>query len=117
MVLITCVTVWSGQETIQGGAFVKDAAGYVFCGWLFAVTPLFFEIQSLRLFQQTALHFFTAICPYLILATIIGWVPANLQSLLLSASVFLLIYVFIWTGFYLYFKREAQRINQKLNQL
>lgn len=117
MVVLTSVMVLTGRETIDGGSFIKDAIGYILCGWLFAVTPLFFEIQSLRLSQQTALHFFTAICPYLILAAAIGWVPVNVQSILLSALLFLLIYAVIWTSFYLYFRKEANNINEKLNQL
>ncbi|WP_046175946.1 DUF3021 domain-containing protein [Domibacillus indicus] len=117
MTLAVFAAVWTGQESLNGSLFVKNAIGFMLCGWLFAVTPLFFEIQSLRLIQQTALHFFAAACPYFVLAFTIGWVPFNLQSALFAVLVFLLIYVIIWLSFYFYFKREARRMNEKLNRL
>lgn len=117
MVFLTCATVLMGQETINGHLFMKNALGFIFCGWLFAVTPLFFEIQSLRLMQQTALHFITAMCPYLILSFSIGWIPFDAKSIVSTAFIFLLIYAAIWLGFYLYFKRQASRMNDQLNKL
>ena len=30
---------FGGQSTIDGMLFIQDAFGYIFCGWLFNVTP------------------------------------------------------------------------------
>lgn len=87
------------------------------CGWLFSVSPLYFEIERWKLSQQTALHFGTVIVFYFIIAFWIGWIPFHALSIFVGIGAFLLIYIVIWTGFYLYFKRVANDLNKELKNL
>ncbi|MFQ3544498.1 DUF3021 domain-containing protein [Halobacillus rhizosphaerae] len=105
------------QTTLNSNLFVKNSLGAIFCGWLFSVSPLYFEIQSLKLYQQTALHFFTVMILYFILAYGIGWIPGGFMNILLFIVIALVSYTIIWTGFYLHFKNEAKKMNEDLQHI
>lgn len=111
------VVVFGGSEMLDGGLFLKNSLGSIFCGWFFTVSPLYFEVKSLRLPQQTALHFITVAILYFILAFAIGWIPFNATSILLMVAVFLFTYTIIWTCFYLYFKNVVKKLNDELEKI
>nr|WP_082236057.1 DUF3021 domain-containing protein [Halobacillus massiliensis] len=102
------------HPSIDSAAFLKNAFGYIFCGWLFSVTPLYFEIRSLSLPMQTALHFLTVTTIYLLLGLGIGWIPFNLNHFLIYLAISIAVYTIAWIGFYLYFKKESKRLNKDL---
>ncbi|SDL96603.1 DUF3021 domain-containing protein [Sediminibacillus halophilus] len=105
---------FADEKVLDGGLFLRNSLGSIFCGWLFSVTPLYFEIRSLSLFQQTGLHFVTAMAAYFILAYQIGWIPAGTASILLFLIITLAIYAVIWICFYLYFKNQSRKLNEEL---
>ncbi|NEU32232.1 DUF3021 domain-containing protein [bacterium LRH843] len=106
-----------GKELLDGGVFLKNSLGFIFCGWFFSVTPLYFEIKELRLLQQTVLHFVTVAALYFVLAFGIGWIPFDTTSILLAVCLFILIYSIMWVCFYLYFKRVAKKLNDELRHI
>ncbi|MYL50040.1 DUF3021 family protein [Halobacillus litoralis] len=117
-ILMTFAVIWFGDvQTLSGNAFIRNSLGSMFCGWFFSVTPLYFEMTGLKLWQQTLLHFITVSLLYFIISFGIGWIPFQLTTSLLSILSFLLIYFFIWIGFYLYFRSESRKLNEELNQL
>lgn len=113
-VLITNIIYFKGTVLLDGQLFFENSLACLFCGWFFAVTPLLFEIKSLKLAQQTALHFTSAALLFFALSFAIGWIPFNVNSILFFAVMFLLIYAGIWLGFYLYFRNEAKKLNKEL---
>lgn len=117
-VLLTNSVVYFGeQEVLDGQLFLKNSFGSIFCGWFFTVSPLYFENKSLRLFQQTGLHFVTVVVLYFILAFGIGWVPFNIASFLLTLGLFIIFYAIFWTAFYLHFRNQANKLNVELQEL
>lgn len=117
-VLFTNAVVYFGErEVLDGPLFFKNSIGAIFCGWFFTVSPLYFEIKSLRLAQQTLLHFITVFILYFILAYGIGWIPFTFRSTLIALGIFLIFYLISWVAFYLYFKRQANALNAELDQL
>lgn len=117
-VMLTNAIVYFGErEVLDGSLFMKNSLGSIFCGWFFTVSPLYFEIQKLRLIQQTLLHFITVFILYFILAYGIGWIPFTLRGTLIALGIFLTLYLISWIAFYLYFKRQADRLNAELDQL
>ncbi|WP_370543777.1 DUF3021 domain-containing protein [Geobacillus sp. 47C-IIb] len=84
---------------------------------VFAVSSLYFELESLRLSQQTALHFVTVIVLYFILSLGIGWIPFDLKNILISAAIFIVVYLVIWGCYYLYFKNLANQMNEDLEKI
>lgn len=117
-VLATICFVYVGQQSmLDGEVYVKNALGTLFCGWFFTVSPLYFEVKSLKLYQQTLLHFCTVALLYFLLAFGIGWIPVQLNSILFFIALFLVFYAVIWSAFYLYFRHVANSLNGELKNL
>ncbi|WP_042458776.1 DUF3021 domain-containing protein [Neobacillus dielmonensis] len=118
VVLITNLYIlFGGYEMIDGPIFLKNSIGSVLCGWFFTVSSLYFENRSLKLFQQTILHFLTVTILYLILALTIGWIPFTILTILLTFFISLVVYTIFWIAFYLYFKNQARKLNDDLKRL
>ncbi|WP_181350189.1 DUF3021 domain-containing protein [Thalassobacillus sp. CUG 92003] len=114
-ILITYSVIFFGeQSTLDSSLFVKNSLGSIFCGWLFTVTPLYFELRKLKLSQQTALHFFTVTIVYFILAYGIGWIAPGALNMLIFIAIAVVLYSVMWTAFYLYFKHESKKLNEDL---
>jgi hypothetical protein len=117
VVVTDAIIYFGGESMIDGSLFLKNSLGSIFCGWFFTVTPLYFEIQSLKLWQQTLLHFITVSILYFALALVIGWFTLSLQSILWMISIFLIMYACIWIGFYFYFKNLSTKLNEDLKRI
>nr|WP_106781286.1 DUF3021 domain-containing protein [Lysinibacillus timonensis] len=117
-VLFTILNIlFADMELINGPLFVKNSIGSILCGWFFTVSPLYFEIRRLSLTQQTVLHFITVMILYFVLALTIEWIPFNMNAILLSLVISILIYAIFWISFYLYFKYQAHKLNIELKNL
>ncbi|WP_240376753.1 DUF3021 domain-containing protein [Bacillus piscicola] len=118
MVIVTNgIVLMGGHEQLDGGLFLKNSLGFMFCGWFFTVTPLFFEMNRLHLFQQTALHFVTVTVLYFTLSLGVGWIPFNARSIIFFTVIFLVIYLIIWSVFYFYHKNAAKKLNEELHKI
>ncbi|MFD1205499.1 MULTISPECIES: DUF3021 domain-containing protein [Sporosarcina] len=105
------------NDVLDAAILSKNALGTVFCGWFFTVTPLLFENEKLTLPVQTALHFLSVTVLYFIAAFVIGWVPFTIKGFITMLCIFIVFYAIIWLSFYLYFKQQANKLNDELNQL
>ena len=117
IVVMFAVIYFAELDALNSGLFVKNSLGMIFCGWFFTVSPLYFENPNLKLSQQTALHFFTIVILYFILAFGIEWIPFTVKSALLNLAMFIAIYLIMWTAFYLYFRNQAIKLNAELDEL
>lgn len=108
---------FGGVETFDGSLFLKNSIGSILCGWLFTITPSYFEIRKLTLTQQTILHFCTVVVLYLILALSIGWIPITMINIVLAIVIAIFVYTIFWIAFYLYFKNQARILNDELKKL
>ncbi|MGA5690746.1 DUF3021 domain-containing protein [Cytobacillus pseudoceanisediminis] len=108
---------FGGQLTLDGQTFIINALGFIISGWLFTVTPLYFEIRSLRLPMQTALHYLTVTIVYFTLGLWIGWIPIGVKNFFIYLAISLLVYAIAWIGFYLYFKNESKKMNEDLESI
>jgi hypothetical protein len=117
-VMVTSCMIYFGHlPVINGEEFLKNSFGCIFCGWFFAVSPLYFELESLHLSQQTALHFVTVIVLYFSVSLGIGWIPFDLKNILISVAIFIAIYIVIWICIYLYIKKLANQMNEDLKKM
>ncbi len=117
VILTNSIVYFGGENVLDGPLFLKNSLGLIFCGWFFTVSPLYFENTNLRLSQQTGLHFITVVILYFILAFGIGWIPFTMRSFLLTLGLFIVVYAIFWTSFYLYFRKQAKKLNAELNKL
>ncbi|WP_436374664.1 DUF3021 domain-containing protein [Cytobacillus sp. BC1816] len=108
---------FGGQPALDGQKFIINAFGFILSGWLFTVTPLYFEIRSLRLPMQTALHYLTVTIVYFTLGLWIGWIPIGVKNFFIYLAISLLVYALCWICFYLYFKNESKKLNKDLECL
>lgn len=117
-VLVTFAFIYlGGNDVLNSSIFVKNTLGVMLNGWFFTVSPLYFENNNLKLYQQTALHFGTVIIAYFVLAFGIGWIPFTAKSALLNLSLFIFVYLIIWLGFYLYYRNQAKLLNAELDEI
>ena len=83
-------------------------------GISFATTTLIFEIDSWSITAQTALHFaITSVVMY-ISGFLCGWFPHTVRSTIIWFVIFIVIYLIMWAGFMLYFKKQTKKINEAL---
>jgi hypothetical protein len=117
VMVTSCIIYFGHLHAINGENFLKNSFGSIFCGWFFTVSSLYFELKSLRLSQQTALHFITVIVLYFSLSLGIGWIPFDWKSILISVAIFIAIYIVIWICICLYMKKLAKQMNEGLKKI
>jgi NhaP-type Na+/H+ or K+/H+ antiporter len=117
IIVTSCIIYFGHLHVINGENFLKNSFGSIFCGWFFTVSKFYFELESLSLPQRTALHFVTVIVLYFSLFLGIGWIPFDLKSILISAAIFIVIYIVMWVCNYLYFKNLAKQMNEGLKKI
>ena len=83
-------------------------------GISFATTTLIFEIDSWSITSQTALHFAITSVVMFIAGFVCGWFPHTVKSTIIWFVIFIVIYVLMWAGFMLYFKKQTKKINEVL---
>ncbi|MEK3889477.1 DUF3021 domain-containing protein [Bacillus sp. FSL K6-3431] len=117
LITIFAVIYLGEKDILDSAVLVKNALGTVFCGWFFTVTPLLFENEKLTLPIQTALHFLCVTVLYFIVAFVIGWIPFTVKGFIGMLGIFIVIYAIIWFAFYTYFRQQAAKLNEDLNDL
>ncbi|MDW0116841.1 DUF3021 domain-containing protein [Sporosarcina thermotolerans] len=117
VVTILAVVYIGGKDTLDAAILAKNLFGTVFCGWFFTVTPMLFENEKLTLPVQTTLHFLSVTALYFIVAFVIGWIPFTLKGFISMLSIFIVFYSIIWFAFYMYFRKQAERLNAELREL
>ncbi|CAM4208315.1 DUF3021 domain-containing protein [Lederbergia lenta] len=117
LVTIFAVIYLGEKDMLDSAVLVKNALGTVFCGWFFTVTPLLFENEKLTLPIQTALHFLCVAALYFIAAFVIGWIPFTVKGFIGMLGIFIVIYAIIWFAFFTYFRQQAAKLNEGLNDL
>ena len=83
-------------------------------GISFATTTLIFEIDSWSITSQTSLHFAITSLVMYVSGFLCGWFPHTVKSTIIWFALFIVIYVIMWVGFMLYFKKQIKKINEVL---
>lgn len=117
LVTILLVSYLGEKNMLDAAILSKNALGTVFCGWFFTVTPLLFENEKLTLPVQTTLHFICVSVLYFIVAFVIGWIPFTVKGFIGMLGIFIMFYTVIWLSFYMYFRKQAAKLNEELREL
>jgi len=117
IVTILAVIYIGDRDTLDAAILGKNALGTIFCGWFFTVTPLLFENDKLTLPVQTTLHFICVSVLYFIVAFVIGWIPFTMKGFIGMLGIFIVFYGIIWLSFYIYFRKQAAKLNKELKGL
>jgi len=97
--------------------FTLHALGSIAIGIACATTSIVYTLERLRRWQQVLIHATVGLGVYLPVAFGLGWLPAGSPlAILFSIGTSIIIFILIWSCFYLYHKHEAKAINKKLKE-
>ncbi|MCL2217083.1 MAG: DUF3021 domain-containing protein [Defluviitaleaceae bacterium] len=97
--------------------FTVHALGSVVVGIGCATTPIVYEIDRLRRWQQMTIHATVGLGIFFSVGFGLGWLPAGSPAaVVFSLVTSVLIFIVIWFGFYLYDKHEAKKINDRIKE-
>ncbi|MDD6202109.1 MAG: DUF3021 domain-containing protein [Lachnospiraceae bacterium] len=99
--------------------FWAQAIGSIIVGIGFTVPSIIYEQESLSRGMQTLIHMGIGFFIYFLVAFNLGWIPVEFgwQMTVLSILIAITFAFAIWFGFYLYNKKEAQKLNQQLETM
>lgn len=90
--------------------------GSFIVGIYFGVSSFIFENDNWSRLKQLCVHFPLSVIVFLIVALPLEWVPFTIWSILLSIVMFMFYYGLFWSGFWLYYKIQAKKLNDELNK-
>lgn len=100
------------------GDFIRHAVGAIFVGIFCGSSAIVYTFQKVSLWKQIALHFLVGLSGYFFIAYKLGWMPVgNVLQIAGFLVVGITSFLAIWAGFYLYNKREAEKVNRRLREL
>ena len=73
-----------------------------------------YQIDRLPIISAILIHGAVLYLAYLIMYLMNDWIPRNLESLSIFTIIFIVGYVLIWVGIYLFTKRRTNNLNKKL---
>lgn len=118
--ILICIAATNGEIfSMDSTLFIKYAIGSMIVGMGFTVPSLIYDKKNLSIKIQTLIHMGCGFGVYLPIACCLGWLPVSMgwKAVALPLAFAVITAFAIWYGFYLYYKREAQRINTRLKEL
>lgn len=98
--------------------FATQAFGGILAGILCGSTSIVYTVERLPFWAQILIHAGVGLTGYFILAYKLGWMPSGTILHMVSFIVFgFVVFALIWSGFYLYNRHEAKKVNKKLKEL
>lgn len=88
-------------------------AGLVF-GIYYGLASFIFEVPTWSPLKKTIIHFSLSITVYFTIALPLGWVPLTLWAIIISAFVFIGLYMIFWFCFWAYYKKMEASLNNSL---
>lgn len=92
----------------------KIVVSFVLLSVVIGLLSLIYDMKRLTLLVQTLIHMGGSFVAFMIAAGVNQWFPFKWQVILSASVTFFLIFFGIWIFYYLKYKREIERINQKL---
>lgn len=104
---------------ITANDFIRQAIGSMIVGMGFTVPSLVYSNENLSLGIKTFIHMGLGLFIYFLVALNLHWIPIDFGWEMAAISVLIAVIVAfgIWLMFYLYNKKEAKKLNQKLESM
>ena len=98
-------------------SFTTNAMGSILVGVAAGTTPIVYEFDRLRAWQQVLIHAVVCQGVFIPVAFWLEWLPAWSGTAIVMSVVWSVVFFWvIWLGFYLYHRHEANKINRKLKE-
>lgn len=75
-----------------------------------------YQIERLPIISAILIHGAVLYLDYLIMYLMNDWIPRNFESLSIFTIIFVVGYVLIWVGIYLFTRYKTHKLNQRLNK-
>lgn len=98
--------------------FPKHAAGSMLVGVGYGSTPIVYGWERPSLLAKVGIHFFVGTGMFFGVAFWLSWIPRQSnRDLILEFLVSCLSFAVLWSVFYLFSRKEARAINERLKEL
>lgn len=96
--------------------FQQIGLSMLILGGVMGVTALIYEFNSLPIFVSLLIHLSISLATFIGIGIWNNFFGPNLMAVVFSALLFIVIFILIWTLFYLQAKKEVSEINNHLNK-
>lgn len=97
------------------GVMLMSIIIWLLIGIVFFIGSLIFNHTDWSITLTTLLHFIFTYITFLPLAILAGWFPLELSYILFFTSVFIIIYLVLWSYHYFKNKKYVNQINQQIH--
>jgi len=108
-------------ETFQTSSseFIKMGIGSMIIGVGFSVPSMIYSNEKMAYVLKVLIHLGIGMLIYLGVSIWLGWMPLDLGvgGIVTYIFIAIAIAVLIWSGFFLYYRHEAKKINEKIQAL
>lgn len=117
--LIFAINDGSNFNSLTSHEYIRNVIASMISGVGFVVPSIIYERKNLSMGMQIFIHMGVGLTVYILSALYGGWIPVDygLRAIVLSIIIMIMMSFIIWSGFYIYFKREAKIMNMKIQDL
>lgn len=122
--VIMCLSysLWGGENILMMifKDFTRQSVGAMMIGIACGGTAVIYQFDRPSHFVKILIHFCVGMGVYYPIAINLGWIPFYPDRIIFTILQFLfscVIFMAIWSCFYLFNRNEAKRINQRLREL
>ncbi len=111
--------IYKGIFSLENYMFTKMVTGCVLIGLGFGVPSVIYQKDSLPMPIKILIHMGTGCVVYTIVAYSVGWIGGSssfLHGILIAAVQFAAAFI-IWLFFMKYYRNEAKKMNEKIQEL
>ena len=110
---------YGGNFSLEGYQFTKMVIGSALVGIGFGVPTVVYNSERLPQPVKVLIHMGTGCVIYTIVAFCVGWFGGSVTVMqgLVIAGIQLLVAFIIWFCFMRYYKKEAQKMNEKIQAM
>lgn len=104
---------------ITSQEYIKQVLCSMIIGVGFSLPTIVYENDKLSNGIKILIHMGIGLTIYFIAAFYAGWIPTDLGiGVIISTILLMAIFSFaIWLGFFMYYKQEAKKINEKIKDI
>lgn len=111
--------IYDGNFSLNNYGFTKMVIGCILIGLGFGVPTIVYKKENLPMPIKVIIHMGIGCVVYTIVAYAVGWIggAATITQGILIACIQLAIAFLIWFLFMMYYRNEAKKMNEKLQEI
>lgn len=109
----------NGNFKLEGYQFTKMVLGCIVIGFGFGVPSIVYNKENLPMPIKIIIHMGIGCITYTIVAYLVGWIgfSSSIIQGIMMIIIQILIAFIIWLGFFVFYRKEARRLNDRLQEL